>query len=52
MRSLYIATIPGVMVGFEWDYINKFVVLDFLIIRVIIDYMPDREIPEMAEEEE
>jgi hypothetical protein len=30
--------IPGVMVGVEWDYINKFVVLDFFVLRIVWDY--------------
>lgn len=51
MSSLYIAMIPGVMVGFEWDYINKFLVFDFLIIRVVVDYLPDRDLPEEASDE-
>lgn len=41
--------IPGVMVGFEWDYINKFVVLDLFIVRVCWDYWPYER--EMEEEE-
>ena len=51
MRLFYIAMIPGVMVGFEWDYINKFLVFDFLIIRVVVDYFPDRDLSEGASDE-
>jgi len=45
MNVLQISFIPGAMVGFEWDYINKFVVFDLLIIRLVWDYWPyDREV--------
>lgn len=35
-----ISFIPGVMVGLEWDYNNKFVVIDLFIVRIVWDYWP------------
>ena len=40
MNVLHVSMIPGMMIGLEWDYINKFVVLDLLIIRFVFDYWP------------
>jgi hypothetical protein len=38
--------IPGVMVGFEWDYINKFVIVDLFIVRWIWDYYDYEDFPD------
>lgn len=39
-----ILLIPGVMVGVELDYINKFFVVDLLIFRFVFDYAGEEEI--------
>lgn len=38
MSVIHIATIPGIMVGVEWDYINKFFVVDLFLVRIVWDY--------------
>lgn len=38
IQILQFSFIPGVMVGIEWDYNNKFVILDLLIFRIVWDY--------------
>ena len=38
INVFHVSFIPGMMVGIEWDYINKFVVIDLLIVRVVWDY--------------
>lgn len=38
MHIISISTIPGVMVGIEWDYINGFVCIDLFFIRFVWDY--------------
>jgi hypothetical protein len=37
IKPIIISLIPGVMLGLEWDYINGFLVLDLLIIRIVVD---------------
>jgi hypothetical protein len=38
VSTFYVAWIPGLMCGVEWDYVDKFLVLDLFIIRLVWDY--------------
>lgn len=38
VKYIGLSLIPGVMVGFEWDHINGFVVFDLFILRIVFDY--------------
>mgnify|MGYP003411317267 CR=1 FL=1 len=50
INIIHVAFIPGVMVGLEWDYEGKFVILDLFIIRIVWDYWSYR--GEVGEEED
>lgn len=38
MTAIGLHLIPGFMVGFEWQYDYRLLILDFLIIRITIHY--------------
>lgn len=38
MNVLQISLIPGFMLGIEWQYDNRFLVIDLGIIRIVWDY--------------
>jgi len=35
---IYIHPIQGVLLGFEWDWENKWFSLNFLIVKIVVDY--------------
>lgn len=40
INALQVGFIPGVMLGIEWEYEAKFVVIDLFIVRIVWDYWP------------
>lgn len=37
-KMIYIHPIQGVLLGFEWDWENKWFSLNFLIVKIVVDY--------------